>query len=60
LKTGTARDFLDAIPLNYVYGNEYVVTESDPYKAVLHDRLQKVGMIQGYENFTLYQYVINK
>ena len=59
MKTGTARDFLDAIPLNYVYGNEYVVNESDPYNNILKDRLIKIGVIQGYENFTLYQYVIN-
>jgi hypothetical protein len=60
MKNGTARNFLDAIPLNYVYGNEYVVTESDPYKSILNDRLRKVGMIRGYENFTLYKYVINQ
>jgi hypothetical protein len=60
LKTGTATQFLDAIPLNYVYGKEYVVKESDPYKDILKNRLQEIGVIQGYDNFTLYKYVINQ
>lgn len=60
LKSGTATQFLDAIPLNFVYGNEYVVGVSDPYGEILKNRIRKIGMIQGYENFTLYQYVIDK
>jgi hypothetical protein len=60
LKTGTATQFLDAIPLNFVYGNEYVVGESDPYSEILKNRIRKIGMIRGYESFTLYQYVIDK
>jgi hypothetical protein len=59
LKTGTTTKFLDAIPLNFVYGNEYVVGVSDPYGEILKDRIREIGMIQGYESFTLYQYVIN-
>ena len=60
MKAGTAKEFLDAIPLNYVYGNQYVVEESDPYKDILSGRLIEVGFIRGYENFTLYKYVINQ
>jgi len=60
LKSGTATQFLDAIPLNFVYGNEYVVGVSDPYSEILKDRVREIGMIRGYENFTLYQYVIDK
>jgi len=60
LKNGTATEFLDAIPLSYVYGQSYVVEESDPYKEILHDRLSEIGYIRGYEGFTLYNYVINK
>ena len=60
MKNGTATAFLDAIPLSYVYGKSYVVEESDPYKAILQNRLLEIGYIRGYEGFTLYQYVINK
>ncbi len=59
MQKGTARDFLDAIPLNYVFGQEYVVTESDPYKEILADRLEKIGFIRGFEGFTLFKYVIH-
>jgi hypothetical protein len=59
MQKGTARDFLDAIPLNYVFGQEYVVTESDPYKEILADRLEKIGFIRGFEGFTLFRYVIH-
>jgi hypothetical protein len=60
MKTGTATQFLDAIPLDYVYGNEYVVSESDPYNEILKNRLVEIGMIRGQDNFTLYHYVINQ
>jgi hypothetical protein len=60
MKNGTATQFLDAIPLDYVYGNEYVVLVSDPYGEILKNRLHKIGVIRGYDNFTLYQYVLNK
>lgn len=60
MKNKKARDFLDALPLNYVYGQEYVVTESDPYRDILDGRLVSIGVIKGFENFTLYKYVINQ
>jgi len=60
MKNGVARDFLDALPLNFVYGQEYVVTQSDPYIDILDGRLVKIGVIKGFENFTLYKYVINQ
>jgi hypothetical protein len=60
IKNGVGRDFLDAIPLNFVYSQEYVVTESDPYKVILGTRLTKIGVIKGFENFTLFNYVINQ
>ncbi len=60
LKTGTAREFLDALPLDYVYGKEYVLLVSDPYNQVFVDRLEEIGVIRGPENFTLYRYRSNK
>lgn len=60
MKSGKARDFLDALPLNYVYAKAYVITESDPYKEIFTSRLDEIGIIKGFENFTLYKYVISQ
>jgi hypothetical protein len=60
LKTGTAREFLDNLPLDYVYGKGYALLVSSPYNEVFKDRLDEIGMIRGAENFTLYRYTINK
>ncbi len=60
LKTDTAREFLDALPLDYVYGKEYVLLVSSPYNNILEDRLDEIGAIRGAENFTLFRYVLNK
>jgi hypothetical protein len=60
LKTGTARELLDALPLDYVFGKEYVLLVSDPYNQVLEDRLDEIGAIRGAENFTLYRYSFNR
>ncbi len=60
MKNGKARDFLDALPLDYVYGQKYVITESDPYKGIFASRLDEVGTIKGFENFTLFKYVIKQ
>jgi hypothetical protein len=60
MKAGTAKSFLDAIPLDYVYGQSYMLEESDPYKDILGGRLVKIGIIRGYDNFTLYHYEPNQ
>ena len=58
MKAGKAQAFLDKLPLNYVYGNEYVVEESDPYGQMLKNRLVEIGVIHGFDNFTLYHYIV--
>ncbi|NMB90280.1 MAG: hypothetical protein GYA17_18115 [Chloroflexi bacterium] len=55
LQAGNARDYLDRIGLDYVYGNEYMLSEADPYWAVLKNRLDKIGMVAG---STLFHYKI--
>ncbi|MHC1740443.1 MAG: hypothetical protein AB9897_04960 [Anaerolineaceae bacterium] len=60
MKAGKATQFLDAIPLNYVYGNEYVIEKSDPYKDILKDRIKEIGIIRSVSNFRLYYYLINQ
>jgi hypothetical protein len=47
MKSGQGGKALDAMGLNYVYGSEYVVTASDPYFSLLHDRLTEVGNVAG-------------
>ena len=58
MKSGKATEFLDAIPLGYAYGKPYTLLESDPYDEIFKDRLEEIGFIRGYENFTLFRYVI--
>lgn len=60
LKTGTAREFLDDLPLDYVYGRAYVLLISDPYNQVFKDRLDEKNAINGVGDFTLYRYTFNK
>jgi len=60
MKSAKANDFLDAMHLDYVYGQKYVITESDPYKEIFASRLDEVGTIKGFDNFTLFKYLINQ
>lgn len=57
LKDGTAGEFLDSIPLDYVYGTPYTLFVSDPYAQVLKGRLREIETIDGPEKFTLYEYI---
>lgn len=56
MKSGKAAQFLDAIPLSYVFGKPYMLLESDPYGSFLKGRLQEIGYIRGNEGFTLFKY----
>jgi hypothetical protein len=60
MQTGTAKAFLDAIPLNYVYGNSYILLSSDPYHEILGGRLIEIGIVRGRDDFTLYRYEPNQ
>ena len=60
LKNGLGQKWLDAIPLDYVYGKEYTLTISDPYGAIFTNRLEELKRIEGPEQFTLYKYVIKE
>jgi len=60
LQSGAARAFLDAIPLNYVYGNSYILLSSDPYHEFLPGRLIDIGVIRGKDDFNLYLYEPNQ
>jgi hypothetical protein len=60
MQSGTAQAFLDALPLNYVYGNSYILQSSNPYRDILSGRLIEIGVIKGYDNFVLYKYEPNQ
>lgn len=60
MKSGKAAQFLDAIPLNYVFGKPYMLLESDPYSSFLKDRLVEIGYVRGNEGFTLFKYNYNQ
>jgi len=40
LKAGTADEYLAGIGLDYVFGNAYIITESDPYGDLFAGRLE--------------------
>ncbi|MCB9136149.1 MAG: hypothetical protein H6636_12030 [Anaerolineales bacterium] len=43
MKAGTADQYLAEIGLDYVFGNAYIVQESDPYGGIFEGRLEEVG-----------------
>ena len=47
MKSGQGGKALDAMGLNYVYGQKYVVTVSDPFGPLLKDRLTEIGDVSG-------------
>lgn len=53
LKSGQVTAYLDQLGLDYVYGMPYVVTVSEPYGALLNNRLQLLDRIG---EFGLYRY----
>lgn len=53
MKNGTATFFLDQMGLNYVFGNAYMITESDPYKEIFANHLEEMDT---FANATLFRY----
>jgi len=47
LKAGKAYEYLDEIGLDYVWGNKYMITISDPYGAMFEGRLEEVDHVEG-------------
>ncbi len=60
LKTGTADRFLSDMNLDYVFGNPYMLLETEPYRQIFSGRIEKIGQIQGESSFTLYRYLDNQ
>jgi len=60
LKTGTAGDFLDRLPLDYVYGKPYILFDTEPYGQIFTTRLKEIGYIHGGDAFTLFRYISSR
>lgn len=54
LKAGRAYEYLDQIGLDYVWGNAYMITKSDPYAAIFKGRLEEVDHV---ESGNVYRYL---
>ena len=57
LKTGTTNRFLNNLHLDYVFGNSYMLLETDPYQRIFTGRIREIGNIHGGSHFTLYDYI---
>ncbi len=54
LQAGKAYEYLDKIGLNYVWGNAYMITKTDPYATIFKGRLEEVDHV---ESGNVYRYL---
>lgn len=47
MRRGKTTEYFDRIGLDYVYGNIYMITESDPYARMFADRVELIGTVEG-------------
>ena len=47
LKAQKGEEYLDRIGVTYIYGNKYMITESEPFFRIFKDRLEEVGNVGG-------------
>lgn len=47
MRRGKTTEFFDRIGLDFVYGNIYMITESDPYARMFSDRVELIGTVEG-------------
>ena len=57
LKAGKAAEFLDRMGLDYVFGNYYMLLDSNPYQGIFHNRLKRIMAIELQDRFVLYRYL---
>lgn len=57
MRRGKTTEYFDQIGLDYVYGNIYMVTESDPYRRMFSDRVELIGTVEG---ASLFRYLPTK
>lgn len=56
LKAGQVNDFLYRMGVSYIYGNEYMITQSDPYRQIFAGKLTTVEKMPNTNDFVLYRY----
>jgi hypothetical protein len=54
MRRGKTGEFFDRIGLDYVYGNIYMITESDPYARMFYHRVELIGTVEG---ASLFRYI---
>ncbi len=47
MRRGKTTEYFDRIGLDYVYGNFYMITQSDPYARMFSDRVELIGTVEG-------------
>jgi hypothetical protein len=58
LQDGTADEYLASIGLDYVFGNEYIMTVSDPYGEIFAGRLEAVDAFEtGERSLKLWRFI---
>jgi hypothetical protein len=54
MRRGKTTEYFDRIGLDYVYGNIYMITQSDPYARMFADRVELIGTVEG---ASLFRYI---
>lgn len=54
LRAGTIDQYLEALQIDYLYGNSYILQESEPYAAPLNPHLDSIS---DFQNIVLYRYL---
>ncbi len=58
LQAGTAASYLAEIGVDYIFGNTYIITQSDPYGGIFSGRLQQQAVFQDEDrNLVLWRFV---
>lgn len=56
MRRGKTAEYFDKIGLDYVYGNIYMITQSDPYARMFSDRVELIGTVEGASLFRYLPY----
>lgn len=58
MQAGTADEYLTQLGLDYVFGNEYILQESDPYGGIFEGRLDEVATwVDGDREWVLWRFL---
>ncbi len=47
MQNGNAHEYLNQIGLNYIYGNAYIITRSEPFKEIFSTRAEQIEELEG-------------